>query len=199
MEQDSRLGAKRIWLIILFIVAGGTLVYGILPNLLKTHVIKAYRIPAASMQPTLMVGDYVLANMHYRQGNMHRGDIIVFRYPRDPRKDFVKRIIGLPGETIEIRSKQVYINSKPLTETYVVHTDAHEYPKDVTPRDNFGPITVPADHIFVMGDNRDVSNDSRFFGCVACDSIRGKVSVIYWSWDKTGSRIRRKRIGMAVH
>jgi signal peptidase I len=119
-------------------------------------------------------------------GSLERGDIIVFMFPEDETKDFIKRVIGLPGDRIEIRSKTVYINDQPLTEPYTQHVDPAVLPHQVHPRDNLGPLTVPPDSYFVMGDNRDQSLDSRFWGFVKRDKIKGKAFLIYWSWDSRG-------------
>jgi len=131
--------------------------------------------------------------------NIKRGDIIVFSYPPDPRKDFIKRAIGLPGDLIELRDKEIYINNSPLKENYVIHTDKNIIPAGGKPRDNFGPIRIPNDSVFVLGDNRDASFDSRFWGSVDINKVKGKVTRIYWSWDKEISQVRWDRIGQTVH
>jgi signal peptidase I len=115
-----------------------------------------------------------------------RGDIIVFMFPEDETKDFIKRVVGLPGDKVEIRHKKVYINDQPLTESYTQHVDHMVLPHQVQPRDNLGPLTVPSDSYFVMGDNRDQSLDSRFWGYVKREKIKGKAFLIYWSWDGRG-------------
>ncbi|MBR4741373.1 MAG: signal peptidase I, partial [Desulfovibrio sp.] len=123
-------------------------------------------------------------------------DIIIFEYPEDPDTDFIKRIIGLPGDVIEVRDKQLYRNGEAVKESYIQFTDPDTI---IARRDNFGPITVPANHYFVMGDNRDNSHDSRFWGCVARESIRAKAWRIYWSWGSGGlSSIRWSRITKKV-
>jgi len=115
-----------------------------------------------------------------------RGDIIVFMFPEDESKDFIKRLIGLPGDRVEVRNKTVYINDKPLIESYTQHVDPKVLPHQSQPRDNFGPLTVPPDSYFVIGDNRDQSLDSRFWGFVKREKIKGKAFLIYWSWDGRG-------------
>ena len=115
-----------------------------------------------------------------------RGDIIVFMFPEDESKDFIKRLIGLPGDRVEVRNKTVYINDQPLIEPYTQHIDPNVLPHQSQPRDNLGPLTVPADSYFVMGDNRDQSLDSRFWGFVKREKIKGKAFLIYWSWDGRG-------------
>jgi signal peptidase I len=119
-------------------------------------------------------------------GMPQRGDIIVFRFPEDEDKDFIKRAIGLPGDTVEVRNKTVFINGAPLEEPYTQHVDPTVLAHQIQPRDNLGPITVPPDSYFVMGDNRDQSMDSRFWGYVKFSKIKGKAFLIYWSWDGRG-------------
>jgi len=152
------------------------------------------------MKPTLLVGDHILADKFpLNLDKIERGDIIVFVYPPDPRKDFVKRVVGLPGETIEIRDRELYIDGNLLEENYVLHIDNHIFPADVNSRDNFGPIRVPENSLFVLGDNREASYDSRFWGFVELTKVKGKVTKIYWSWDKENSQVRWERIGKTVN
>ncbi|MBP7461958.1 MAG: signal peptidase I, partial [Candidatus Delongbacteria bacterium] len=138
-----------------------------------------------------------------------QGDIVVFRYPMDPETNFVKRCVGISGDTIQIINKQVYVNGKRfILPQYGKYSDRQVYPANVAPRDNYGPYVVPDDHYFVMGDNRDNSNDSRFWGPVPDSLLKGKALIIYWSWnkeipfwnpiDKLAS-IRLGRIGRIVH
>jgi len=166
---------------------------------LKSNVIQAYKIPARSMQPTLLVGDRILTSkMSYKKNTPRRGDIVVFQYPKDPSKDFVKRVIGIEGDEVEVRDKALYLNGMLQAEGYVIHGDDRTLPGHVTSRDNFGPVTVPSGALFVMGDNRDNSHDSRFWGFVSLDTVRGKVRHIYWSWDGKGKTVRWERIGESL-
>lgn len=120
---------------------------------------------------------------------------MVFKYPEDPTKDFIKRVIAVGGDVIEIKDKELYVNNNLLDEKYAIHTDTSILSKEISPRDNFGPTTIPENSYFVMGDNRDNSLDSRFWGFVESKDIKGKAFIIYWSWDKeTGTR-RTDRIG----
>jgi signal peptidase I len=153
---------------------------------------KFYIIPAGSMSPTMEVGDHFVVNtkFHEKEGP-NRGDIVVFRYPVDPSKDFIKRVIGLSGDVIEIKNKVVFINGQPQKEEYVKHTDSKILPPAVSPRDNTGPLVVPPHSLFTMGDNRDESYDSRFWKFVETSSLKGKALFIYWSKDRT-------RIGMDI-
>jgi len=166
-----------------------------------TFVVQAFQIPTGSMEPTLLVGDFLLVNKlaYVRpviplegailpRKDLTRKDIVVFKYPNELKKDYVKRMIGLPGETIEIRNKQVFVDGKPIEEPYKVHIDSQVYARDGVYaydnliRDNFGPVTVPAGHCFVMGDNRDNSEDSRVWGFLPLDNIKGRPWVIYFSY-----------------
>lgn len=166
--------------------------------LIKGNYVQAYKIPAGSMEPTLLIGDHILVDRHMSARNPKRGDIIIFEFPEDPSKDFLKRVVATGGDTVEIREKELYINNKPLKESYIVHKELnlnHAIPKE---RDNFGPVTVPDGLYFVMGDNRDRSYDSRFWGFVEKRKIKGTVKNIYWSWDRDNNAVRWDRIGVKV-
>ena len=156
------------------------IIYLILPDPKFEYGYKTYKIPAESMQPTLDIGDHLVVNkFSYLKTSPKRGDLNVFKYPGDKRRDFIKRVIGLPEEKIMIKNQKVYINGKELKEPYVIHTDIHSELQ--SQRDNWGkPITIPANHYFVLGDNRDSSYDSRFWGTVHEELIRGEVCMIYW-------------------
>jgi signal peptidase I len=169
----------------------------ILALFIRTFVVQAFKIPSGSMKETLLIGDHILVNKFIYGVKLpfvnatiipgkapKRGDVVVFRFPQDPDKDFIKRTIAVAGDTIAIRDKKVYLNGKPMPDPFGVHKDARIIPKGAQPRDNFGPITVPDGKIFVMGDNRDHSFDSRFWGFVDLRDVKGKAFIIYWSWDK---------------
>ena len=146
--------------------------------LIRTFVIQTFYIPSGSMEPTLLVGDRIIAyKLFYGLNNVKRGDIIVFKFPLNPKKDYIKRVIGLPGDKIKIRDKVVYINDKRLIEPYVVHRDKWNIG---FPRDDYGPIVVPPGSLFVLGDNRDSSEDSRYWGFVPEKNIVGRAFLIYW-------------------
>jgi signal peptidase I len=160
------------------------------------------------MKQTLQIGDHILVNKfvygikipYLRKTiipikNPRRGDIVVFKYPVDPNKDFIKRVVGIPGDVIEIRDKQLYVNGQQVNHEYGVYTDPRVLPAHVRPRDNFGPVTVPEHSLFVMGDNRDESFDSRFWGFVDFKALNGKAFMIYWSWDKENFGVRWDRLG----
>ena len=164
----------------------------------KTHIIQAFKVPAGSMLPTIQVGDHILVDKIAPEKGIKRGEIIVFAFPEDERKDFIKRVIGLSGDKIEIKDKEIYINGEKIIENYVIHKDPHIKSKEYEPRDNMGLITVPSDSLFVLGDNRDQSYDSRYWGFVKTDKVKGKAIKIYWSWDSKNKEIRWNRIGMRV-
>lgn len=184
----------------------------ILALFIRTFVVQAFKIPSGSMQNTLLVGDYILVNK-FIYGvkipftdttlipieNPKRGDIIVFKFPNDPSKDFIKRVVGVGGDTIVIKNKEVFVNGKPEDNTHAIHSDPHVYPPGFQFRDNAGPITVPEGKLFVMGDNRDESNDSRFWGFVDKSAVRGKAFIIYWSWDSEDFDVRWRRLGHIIH
>ncbi len=180
----------------------------ILALFIRTFIVQAFKIPSGSMQPTLAIGDHILVNkfiygvkLPYTGTTIipvekpQHGDIIVFKYPEDPDKDFIKRLIGAPGDTVEIKNKQVYVNNMPIPHDPGVHSDPHVLSGGLNPRDNFGPVTVPPDSYFVMGDNRDNSYDSRFWGFVNQKAIKGKAFIIYWSWNSDTFGVRWGRIG----
>lgn len=149
---------------------------------------RVYKIPAGSMEPTLLIGDFLVADTKYfKKNELQRRDLAIIQDPKDPSKDFVKRVIALEGEKIEIKNKQVYINDEALPESYAVHNDAKI---DMAMRNIFGPELVPPDHCFVLGDNRDNSMDSRFWGSIPLLNIKAKPLYIYWAKDK--SRIGKK-------
>jgi signal peptidase I len=180
----------------------------ILALIVMTFVVQAFKIPSGSMIPTLSVGDhiFVLKFMYgvkipfsdtilFHTWAPKRGDVVVFKYPREEKTDFIKRLIGEPGDTIEVKNKQLYINGEPVKEPYIIHTDSNIIPE----RDNFGPVTVPEGKYFMMGDNRDQSLDSRFWGFVSENKLKGKAALIYWSWDSKESWVRFGRIGKVIH
>ena len=184
----------------------------ILALVIRTWGVQAFKIPSGSMKPTLLIGDHLLVSKSsygIREpftdsvliplGDPQRGDIVVFRFPEDRDKDFIKRIIGLPGETVQVINKDVLINGKPIKDPWATYADRVILPAGVQPRDNFGPVTVPPDHFFVMGDNRDQSYDSRFWfrgkgGFVPRKDILGRAFIIYWSWKDDTMGVRWDRL-----
>jgi len=172
----------------------------VLALFIRTFIVQAFKIPSGSMKNTLLIGDHILVNkfiygvkIPYWQKTIvsvkdpKRGDIVVFKFPEDPGKDFIKRVIGIGGDVVAIRDKKIYVNHKRLNHKYGMYTDPHIIPGGIQPRDNFGPVTVPENSLFVMGDNRDHSYDSRFWGFVDLKKVKGKAFIIYWSWNKDNS------------
>lgn len=167
----------------------------------RSFVLQAFKIPSSSMEENLLVGDHILVNKFIYGPSplggsllparaVRRGDITVFRFPDDPTRDFIKRCIGVAGDRIEIRDKIVFINGEPLDESaYVLHRDPRIYPRSIflseeyRRRDNFGPTTVPEGELFFLGDNRDDSHDSRFWGTVPREFVKGRALIVYWSFD----------------
>jgi signal peptidase I len=163
---------------------------------IRTFVIQAFKIPSGSMLPTLLIGDHLLVNKFIYgirvpfNGKVlvpikepKSGDIIVFKFPKDRSIDYIKRVVGVPGDTIQVKNKKLYRNSKLVDDPHAHFTSTIVLPAGVSPKDNFGPITVPEGKYFVMGDNRDNSSDSRFWGFVDKRDVLGKAIIIYWSWD----------------
>ena len=149
-------------------------------------LMQAFYIPAASMEPSLRIGDHLLVNKAAR--NPQRGDIVVFRYPEDPKQTFIKRVIGLPGDRIRLENKQVIRNGERLAESYVQFTNSSD-----AKRDNLSEATVPPGALFVLGDNRDNSLDSRYFGFVPQTNVIGRPWMVYWSYDQSAGKTRWER------
>jgi signal peptidase I len=200
----------------------------VLALVIRTFLIQAYKIPSGSMEPTLLIGDHLLVDKlaygirlpdsflgvqpfpsaipygHYilRFGAVHRDDVVVFVFPLDPTKDFIKRVIGVPGDVVAIKDGKLLINGAQVPDPHAYYDLPSRDRTHVSPRDNFGPVTVPPGKLFMMGDNRDHSYDSRFWGFVDTDAVEGKALVIYWSWDSDGNSIlpiRWRRFGMVIH
>jgi len=155
----------------------------ILAMIIRTFVVQAFKIPSGSMIPTLQIGDHILVSKFiYWFTKPKRGDLIVFKYPKDPSRDFIKRVVGLPGETLEVKHRKVYINGKLLKEDYPIFSDKRRGQYGEIPvRDNFSLITIPPNRYFMMGDNRDNSLDSRFWGTLDEGMIEGRAFIVYWS------------------
>lgn len=165
----------------------------VLALLIRTFIIQAFKIPSSSMENTLKIGDHLFVTKFIYGTKIpftdirilsltkpKRDDIIVFKYPYDKKRDFIKRCIGIPGDKIEIKNKIVYVNDGPVEKSYIIHRDSNVIPSEVSQRDNFGPVIVPEGRYFMMGDNRDTSLDSRFWGFLHEKYLRGKALVIYW-------------------
>jgi signal peptidase I len=189
----------------------------ILALFIRTFVVQAFKIPTGSMEENLLIGDHLLVNKFVFAPtesrlerallpvtSIKRGDVIVFKYPEDPERDFIKRVIGLPGETVEVREKKVSVNGQVLDEPYAHYllpvstpSEFHEVTSfDV--RERYGPVTVPADQYFVMGDNRDNSQDSRYWGFLRRDYVKGKALVIYWSYEAEREDYQEEGAGATI-
>lgn len=177
-------------------VAASFIIQPVVEVSIKKNIMQAYKIPSGAMIPSLLPGDHVLVDKFtYKNNSPQRGDIVVFPFPSDPSKPFIKRLIGLEGDIVEVKKKQLYINNKMYEEGYIVHNEPDIIPATLQPRDFLGPVTIPPNSLFVLGDNRDRSFDSRFWGFVDKSTVEGKVKIIYWSWDKQNSCVRWDRIG----
>ena len=208
----------------------------VLALFIRTFIVQAFKIPSGSMIPTLLVGDHILVNkfvygipipfadrklVTFREPQ--RGEVIVFRYPVDPSLDFIKRVVGTPGDTISIEDGTVHVNGEPveleLQERYVyeepggvetitaskytevLNDSAHTiiFSDDEFPQmRNYGPVTVPEGKLLTFGDNRDSSNDGRYWGFVDIEAVRGRAILIYWSWDREDTRVRMDRLGNMI-
>ncbi len=172
----------------------------ILALFVRTFVVQAFKIPSGSMEDNLLIGNHLLVNKFVFGGaptafertvlpvrDIHRGDVIVFKFPKEPDRDFIKRVIALPGETVELRRKAVYINGRPIDESAFHLKFTTPAPVEGAPQrdkvDSFGPVTVPADHLFMMGDNRDDSYDSRYWNFLPMNYVKGRAINIYFSYD----------------
>ena len=198
----------------------------ILALIIRTFFIQAYKIPSGSMEPTLLIGDHILVNKLiyglrvpdslfgitfpgvpwgqylFPIESVHRGDVVVFVFPPDRTKDFIKRVIGLAGDTVQVKDGKVWLNGSLMDDPHAHFEVSDQERSPISPRDNFGPVTVPAGKLLMMGDNRDRSYDGRFWGFVDANLVEGRAILIYWSWDSDGSSflpIRWSRFGKIVH
>ena len=167
----------------------------ILALFVRTWVVQAFKIPSGSMEQNLLIGDHLLVNKFVHAptvselertllpiGDVQRGDVLVFKYPEDPTRDFIKRTIGLPGETIELRQSRVFIDGQPIEEPYLdLMRPGGKVAADI--RGEFGPRIVPEGHLFMMGDNRGDSQDSRYWGPLPIEYVKGRAFVLYWSYE----------------
>jgi len=206
-------------------IAEAVVIALVLAILIRTFVIQAFKIPSGSMEDTLLIGDHIIvskfayglqvpkpaminlfgASVPFFEtrlvtswGHIERGDVIVFRFPVDRDKDFIKRVVGLPGDKVELRNKVIYVNDKKWEESFGVYKGGL-YGESTEKNTDFGPYVVPEGSVFVMGDNRDRSYDSRYWGPVPLADIKGKAFIIYWSWNKENHWVRFGRIGDIIH
>ena len=183
---------------------------------IRAFVVQAFKIPSSSMEPTLLVGDHLLVNKFiygiripyanvklFQWKKPQRGDVIVFIYPKDPSKDFIKRVIGTEGEKIQIIQNKIYINDRLIDDPWG-HFEKNSLPGYfLREMGNFGPVVVPKDSLFVLGDNRDNSQDSRFWGFLGVNAVLGKAFILYFSWNANSEdlfeKVRWSRIGNLIH
>jgi len=195
--------------------AESLIIAALIALVVRSFVVQAFKIPSSSMEPTLLIGDHLLVNrLSYvvklpftdtvllRIKGPDRGDVVVFRYPEDRSKDFIKRVIAKEGDVVEIKDKVVYVNGKRADYPEAVFVEPNIIPGFFSPRDNLGPLTIPKDCYFVMGDNRDRSLDSRFWGFVRYGDFVGRALIIYFSWNSMSPDllhyIRWTRIGRLI-
>jgi signal peptidase I len=189
----------------------------ILALFIRTFVVQAFKIPTGSMENNLLIGDHLLVNKFVfgptltslervvlPTRDVRRGDVVVFKFPEEPDRDFIKRVIGLPGETLEVRQKRVYVNGKPIDEPYVhflepaaTASERHEV-TSFDLRERFGPVTVPAGKYFVMGDNRDNSQDSRYWGFLPREYVKGRALIVYWSYESDREDYEATGVGAGI-
>lgn len=181
----------------------------VLAFVIRSFIVQAFKIPSGSMIPTLLIGDHILVSKFaygpqvpftkirlFSVKKPQRREVVVFLEPTERKKDFIKRVVGLPGETIQVINRKVYINGEPLDESdYVYYVDS----RYIRGLDNFGPVEIPEDCYFMMGDNRENSSDSRVWGPVPFELMKGKAFMIYWSWDGPHHSVRWRRIGDLLH
>ena len=183
----------------------------VLALIIRSFVVQAFKIPSGSMEPTLEIGDHILVNKFIYGikipftrvnliplGTPKRGEVIVFIYPLEPEKDFIKRVIAVEGDTVKIVDKKLYINGVEVPDPHAVYKEDTILPADVQKRDNFGPVNIPRGKLFVLGDNRDRSLDSRFWGFVPLEDVKGKAFIIYWSWNRQETNVRWNRIAHLI-
>jgi signal peptidase I len=182
----------------------------------RTFVVQAFKIPSSSMEPTLLVGDYLLVNKFIYGTRIpftdqkileikkpQRGDIVVFIYPKDRSKDFIKRVIGEAGDKVEIIHNKIYINDRVIDDPWGYYSEKNPLARFLPTMERYGPVVVPKDSLFVLGDNRDNSQDSRFWGFVSLNEVKGKAFIIYFSLDWPAKqlieKVRWARIGKLIH
>ncbi|MDD4357316.1 MAG: signal peptidase I [Smithellaceae bacterium] len=183
----------------------------VIAGFIISFIVQAFKIPSGSMIPTLLIGDHLFVNKFIYGVKIpfirktiipltdpKRGDVVVFIFPEDRSKDFIKRVIGIGGDKIEMKNKKLFINDRVYEDSFGVYDDDTIYAAEVQPRDNFGPLIVPQNSLFVMGDNRDHSLDSRFWGFVDLKDVQGKAFILYWSWDSEEKRVRWDRLAKLI-
>ena len=186
---------NKVYVYIAALIILGSLNY-FFADYVKHNFVEAFKFPSRSMEPTLLVGDHLLVNRRPSARNPQRGDIVVFEYPENPEKNFLKRVVAIGGDNVELRNSVLYVNGSVVNEPYIKQPEGNESLSPSLSGSNYGPVVVPDNSYFVLGDNRDNSQDSRYFGFVSHDKIKGTARSVYWSWDKSNSTVRWNRIGM---
>lgn len=206
-------------------IAEAVVIALVLALIIRTFVIQAFKIPSGSMEDTLLIGDHIIVSkfsyglqvpkpamikvfgtavpffetkLVTSWGGVERGDVVVFRFPGDRSKDYIKRVVGVPGDRVEVRDKAVWVNGEKWVDPYGVNKGGL-YGEEVEKNISFGPYTVPEGSVFVMGDNRDRSYDSRYWGPVPIHDLKGRAIIIYWSWNRDNHWVRFGRIGQLIH
>jgi signal peptidase I len=200
-RSSNRIQVKRSSVVLYGAFAAALYLLGVFGMTVgQSYFYQAYKIPSGAMEPTLLVGDDIMVDKGNRTA--HRGDVIVFEFPPDPAKDFVKRVTGVAGDTVAVKDGRLWVNGRPTGDPHARFELPDKERSPISPRDNFGPITVPPGHVFVLGDNRDRSYDSRYWGFVGNTAIKGRVLYIYWSWTSGAPQslfpVRWSRIGRPV-
>lgn len=188
---------NNVYAYIVIVVVLGTINY-FSSDYVKNNVIESFRFPSGSMLPTLQIGDQIFADRSLSARSPKHGDIVVFEYPENPERNFLKRVVAIGGDNVELRNAVLYVNGNVISEPYLKQPENNEKVPPSLSGSDYGPVVVPDNSYFVLGDNRDNSQDSRYFGFVAQDKMKGIARSIYWSWDKSSTSVRWNRIGMPI-
>ena len=185
LKEDAHKSYNKWYIYLVIFLINGFVIQPLLSWTIRNNIVRAYKIPSSAMEPTLLVGDHLIANMKiYKSEKPKRGDIIIFEFPKDPSKDFIRRVISVEDEKVEVVNNKIYINEKLLDDRWGYFEDVGSV-KDFPELEKFGPVVVPKGSLFVLGDNRNNSQDSRFFGFVNIQKVKGKALYLYWAKDKS--------------
>ncbi len=188
---------NKLYIYIAVVALFGTINY-FNSEYVKNNVIESFKFSSGSMTPTILIGDHIIADRSQSARNPKRGDIVVFEYPENPEKNFLKRVVAIGGDRVELRNATLYVNGTAVSELYIKQPESNDNAPHSLSGSNYGPVVVPDNSYFVLGDNRDNSQDSRYFGFISRDKIKGTVRNIYWSWDRSNHAVRWDRIGMQI-
>ena len=190
---------NKLYIYILVLVVSNFIITPVCGSLIKRNFMASYKIPTGSMIPTILLGDQIISNqLIYKYSKPSYGDIVIFKPPHKD-TNYIKRIIGVSGDVIEIKDKKLFVNNIKQKENYVAFSDNRIFPAYISRRDNCGPVTVPENSVFLLGDNRDNSEDSRFWGMVDLKNVHGKAQNVYWSWDKKNIKVRWGRVFQGIN